>query len=78
MVTKGNMKAAAHCTILVQGTVRCVSIFALQFGVMAELSSRDHHFQQRRGREVGAGRQKQLGAWATINYKPHSDWQNVL
>lgn len=66
MVTKGNMKAGD--TILVQGTGG-VSIFALQFGLMAGArvivtSSSDDKLT----------RAKQLGAWATINYKTTPDW----
>lgn len=66
LVTKGNMKAGD--TILVQGTGG-VSIFALQFGVMAGArviitSSSDEKL----------ARAKQLGAWATINYKTTPDW----
>ncbi|MBI3246443.1 MAG: NAD(P)-dependent alcohol dehydrogenase [Deltaproteobacteria bacterium] len=66
MVTKGNMKAGD--TILVQGTGG-VSIFALQFGIMAGArvivtSSSD----------AKLARAQQLGAWATINYKTTPDW----
>jgi NADPH:quinone reductase-like Zn-dependent oxidoreductase len=66
MVTKGNMKAGD--TILVQGTGG-VSMFALQFGVMAGArviitSSSDEKL----------ARAKQLGAWETINYKKTPDW----
>src|SRR5215471_18962341 len=66
LVTKGNMKAGD--TILVQGTGG-VSIFALQFGVMAGArviitSSSDEKLT----------RAKQLGAWETINYKTTPDW----
>jgi NADPH:quinone reductase-like Zn-dependent oxidoreductase len=66
MVTKGNMKAGD--TILVQGTGG-VSIFALQFGVMAGArviitSSSDDKLAHA----------KQLGAWETINYKTTPEW----
>src|SRR5262245_59381383 len=66
LVTKGNMKAGD--TILVQGTGG-VSIFALQFGVMAGArviitSSSDEKLT----------RAKQLGAWEAINYKEVPEW----
>jgi len=63
---KGNLKAGD--TVLVQGTGG-VSIFALQFSVMAGArviitSSSDEKLT----------RAQQLGAWATINYKKTPDW----
>ena len=66
LVSKGGMKAGD--TILVQGTGG-VSIFALQFAVMSGArviitSSSDEKL----------ARAKQLGAWATINYKTTSEW----
>jgi NADPH:quinone reductase-like Zn-dependent oxidoreductase len=66
LVTKGTIKAGD--TILVQGTGG-VSIFALQFGVMAGArviitSSSDEKL----------ARAKQLGAWETINYKRTPEW----
>lgn len=66
MVTKGNMKAGD--TILVQGTGG-VSIFALQFGVVAGArviitSSSDEKLAHA----------KRLGAWETINYKTTPEW----
>ncbi len=66
LVTKGNLKMGD--TVLVQGTGG-VSIFALQFGVMAGArviitSSSDEKL----------ARAKQLGAWETINYKTTPDW----
>jgi NADPH:quinone reductase-like Zn-dependent oxidoreductase len=65
-VTKGGMRAGD--TILVQGTGG-VSIFALQFGVMAGTrviitSSSDEKL----------ARARQLGAWETINYKTTPEW----
>jgi NADPH:quinone reductase-like Zn-dependent oxidoreductase len=65
-VTKGGMKAGDM--ILVQGTGG-VSIFALQFGVMAGArvivtSSSDEKLV----------RARQLGAWETINYKATPAW----
>lgn len=65
-VTKGGMKAGD--TILVQGTGG-VSIFALQFGIMAGArviitSSSDEKL----------ARARQLGAWETINYKTTPEW----
>jgi NADPH:quinone reductase-like Zn-dependent oxidoreductase len=66
LVSKGGMKAGD--TILVQGTGG-VSIFALQFAVMSGArviitSSSDEKL----------ARAKQLGAWATINYKTTPAW----
>lgn len=66
LVTKGGIKAGD--TILVQGTGG-VSIFALQFGVMAGArviitSSSDEKL----------ARARQLGAWETINYKTTPEW----
>lgn len=68
LVSKGGMKAGD--TILVQGTGG-VSIFALQFAVMSGArviitSSSDEKL----------ARAKQLGAWATINYKTTPEWGN--
>ena len=66
LVSKGGMKAGD--TVLVQGTGG-VSIFALQFAVMSGArviitSSSDEKL----------ARAKQLGAWATINYKTTPEW----
>jgi NADPH:quinone reductase-like Zn-dependent oxidoreductase len=66
LVTKGEVKAGD--TILVQGTGG-VSIFALQFGVMAGArviltSSSDEKL----------ARARPLGAWETINYKTTPEW----
>ena len=66
LVSKGGMKAGD--TILIQGTGG-VSIFALQFAVMSGArviitSSSDEKL----------ARAKQLGAWATINYKTTPEW----
>jgi len=71
LVTKGGLKAGD--TVLVQGTGG-VSIFALQFSAMSGArviitSSSDEKL----------ARAKQLGAWATINYKTTPEWgQQVL
>ncbi|MGE0820911.1 MAG: NAD(P)-dependent alcohol dehydrogenase [Candidatus Binatia bacterium] len=67
---KGNLKAGD--TVLAQGTGG-VSIFTLQFAVMAGArviitSSSDEKL----------ARAKQLGAWATINYKTTSDWDKEV
>jgi NADPH:quinone reductase-like Zn-dependent oxidoreductase len=69
-VTKGGMKAGD--TILAQGTGG-VSVFALQFGVMAGArviitSSRDEKL----------ARARQLGAWETVNYKTTPAWGNAV
>jgi NADPH:quinone reductase-like Zn-dependent oxidoreductase len=66
----GQLKAGD--TVLVQGTGG-VSIFALQFSVMAGArviitSSSDEKL----------ARAKQLGAWATINYKTTPDWDKEV
>jgi NADPH:quinone reductase-like Zn-dependent oxidoreductase len=66
LVSKGGMKAGD--TILVQGTGG-VSVFALQFAVMSGArviitSSSNEKL----------ARAKQLGAWATINYKTTPEW----
>jgi NADPH:quinone reductase-like Zn-dependent oxidoreductase len=66
LVSKGGMKAGD--TVLVQGTGG-VSIFALQFAIMSGArviitSSSDEKL----------ARAKQLGAWATINYKTTPEW----
>jgi NADPH:quinone reductase-like Zn-dependent oxidoreductase len=67
---KGNLKAGD--TVLVQGTGG-VSIFTLQFAVMAGArviitSSSDEKL----------ARAKQLGAWATINYKTTPEWDKAV
>jgi NADPH:quinone reductase-like Zn-dependent oxidoreductase len=67
---KGPIKAGD--TVLVQGTGG-VSIFTLQFSVMAGArvivtSSSDEKL----------ARAKQLGAWATINYKATPDWDKEV
>ena len=67
---KGPIKAGD--TVLVQGTGG-VSIFTLQFSVMAGArviitSSSDEKL----------ARAKQLGAWATINYKTTPDWDKEV
>lgn len=66
LVTKGGIKAGD--TILVQGTGG-VSVFALQFGVMAGArvivtSSSDKKL----------ARARQLGAWETLNYTTTPEW----
>jgi NADPH:quinone reductase-like Zn-dependent oxidoreductase len=66
LVSKGGMKAGD--TVLVQGTGG-VSIFALQFAVMSGarviITS---------GSDEKLARAKQLGAWATVNYKTTPGW----
>jgi NADPH:quinone reductase-like Zn-dependent oxidoreductase len=67
---KGNLKVGD--TVLVQGTGG-VSIFTLQFSVMTGArviitSSSDEKL----------ARAKQLGAWATINYKTTPDWDKEV
>jgi NADPH:quinone reductase-like Zn-dependent oxidoreductase len=66
LVTKGRVRAGE--TLLVQGTGG-VSIFALQFGLMAGMrviatSSSDEKLE----------RARTLGAWETINYVTTPDW----
>ena len=70
LVPKGNLKVGD--TVLVQGTGG-VSIFALQFSVMAGArviitSSSDGKL----------ARAKQLGAWAMINYKATPEWDKEV
>lgn len=70
LVEIGNLKAGE--TVLLLGTGG-VSIFALQFAVMHGArviitSSSDEKL----------ARAREMGAWQTINYTAHPDWENVV